>query len=1206
MPGLLGVQVLEMMAQWIGWSERYQKSSSLRGHAGGTGGHIILKCDGARSMLAMRDAVAKFHGGIVVPESPAKNESPSNGYVEGAGRIVREFTRVFKFQIEGLARIEIESTDNILQWAVRWAAMVCSRYLVGADGKTGWERRRGRPCRLPVVRFGEKVWYQQIRDGKQKRHHLETEWREGLWLGHTRNTNEVLIGNRDGVVRAYTVKRQEIQNQWDGAMIKEMRGTPRQPDPNREGQVILTKINFDPETGEALEETDAKRKELDIRRMRITPIILLQYGYTEGCEGCRYKKAGFSDGRNHSERCMARIFEAMEKTVEGRRAFERDGERLNERMERAHNEMEGGNNVDLADGSEEPDVEKDLELGEDVEMPEYLTETNAINEFDTEITKALKQISTDIREVYCPTGVAMMEESMGLNDVYAMDLTTGWDFTATVHQQAASDYIKRMKPKIVIGSPMCSLLNSLSNSSRMGDLCEKFTEAKEHIRFVIGLYEQQSREGRWFLHEHTSGATSWDLEEVKNLENKAGVDLYIADQSVYGSEIGRSNRGAAKPAMRMTRFMTNSIEICIELQKSRGDGIDDRLCRAKSVDGVQREVIVCDGKDSLGVSLSTCSTWSSRYPAEVCKAISRGLWMQNRMEKQNLKILANINVEDTIQEYNADGSESRSQEVSHEEEGQAWDDRTGESLDPKEVRKARSIEMAYVRSKGVWEKISRSEACRRGIKIIQTRWLDINKGDMWNPNYRSRFVGKEYNNGKNGDVSWFAATPPLEALKLIVSDAATFHRGKKYKAIMINDVARAFFEAPVQRLICIELPDEDLKKGERHEDVVGLLKMSFYGTRDAASNFQNEVKIFMQGVGFRAGKYNTCTYWHCDRDIKTMVHGDDFVSSGAEEELRWLEAQMKGRFEIKTQILGHGQNLEKEGKILNRVLRVTEKGWEYEADQRHGEIIVRAMGLDCAKGVSSPGEELMKWQEDEDEKLLEQRLSSEYRAIAARANFLAMDRPDIQYPVKEICRAMSNPTVGDKKKLKRLARYLLQVPRIVSHFEFQELARELIGFSDSDWAGCKKTAKSTSGGVIMVAKHCIKSWSATQKNITLSSAEAELVAAVKMSSEIIGMLQLLADWGVTMEARVYVDSSAAIGVTQRRGNGKLRHVRVGTLWIQEKVESGELQIFKVSGTSNPADAMTKYLSGKRIQELMWSISQEGRNGRSDLSLRVHA
>ncbi len=79
----------------------------------------------------------------------------------------------------------------------------------------------------------------------------------------------------------------------------------------------------------------------------------------------------------------------------------------------------------------------------------------------------------------------------------------------------------------------------------------------------------------------------------------------------------------------------------------------------------------------------------------------------------------------------------------------------------------------------------------------------------------------------------------------------------------------------------------------------------------------------------------------------------------------------------------------------------------------------------------------------------------------------------------------------------------------------------------------------------------------TQKSITLSSGEAELVAAVKMSTEVLGMLQLLEDWGVSKEAKVYVDSSAAIGITQRKGNGKLRHVKVGMLWVQEKVEDGE-------------------------------------------------
>ena len=65
-------------------------------------------------------------------------------------------------------------------------------------------------------------------------------------------------------------------------------------------------------------------------------------------------------------------------------------------------------------------------------------------------------------------------------------------------------------------------------------------------------------------------------------------------------------------------------------------------------------------------------------------------------------------------------------------------------------------------------------------------------------------------------------------------------------------------------------------------------------------------------------------------------------------------------------------------------------------------------------------------------------------------------------------------------------------------------------------------------------------------NITLSSGEAELATAVKMSME---------DWGIKREARVYVDSSAAIGEVFRRGNDKLRHVNIGLLWIQERVET---------------------------------------------------
>ena len=117
-------------------------------------------------------------------------------------------------------------------------------------------------------------------------------------------------------------------------------------------------------------------------------------------------------------------------------------------------------------------------------------------------------------------------------------------------------------------------------------------------------------------------------------------------------------------------------------------------------------------------------------------------------------------------------------------------------------------------------------------------------------------VGKEFNDGHMGGL--FAGTPPLEALRSLVHEEATVRSGEAMgsKAIMVNDVARAFFEAPAMRDICIETPKEDLSEADKHHDTVGHLRMSSYGTRDAAMNWQEEVAKVMQKWGFTRGQYN--------------------------------------------------------------------------------------------------------------------------------------------------------------------------------------------------------------------------------------------------------------------------------------------------------------------------------------------------------------
>jgi hypothetical protein len=127
----------------------------------------------------------------------------------------------------------------------------------------------------------------------------------------------------------------------------------------------------------------------------------------------------------------------------------------------------------------------------------------------------------------------------------------------------------------------------------------------------------------------------------------------------------------------------------------------------------------------------------------------------------------------------------------------------------------------------------------------------------------------------------------------------------------------------------------------------------------------------------------------------------------------------------------------KEARILNRIIRRTESGWEYEADQRHADLIVKETGADKASTLTHPGGEKKTTEEEEKSEELFGAEATRFRAVAARANYLAADRPDIQYAVKEICSKMAKPARGDWQKLIRLGRYLKGSPRCV--WEYQRL-----------------------------------------------------------------------------------------------------------------------------------------------------------------------
>ena len=94
--------------------------------------------------------------------------------------------------------------------------------------------------------------------------------------------------------------------------------------------------------------------------------------------------------------------------------------------------------------------------------------------------------------------------------------------------------------------------------------------------------------------------------------------------------------------------------------------------------------------------------------------------------------------------------------------------------------------------------------------------------------------------------------------------------------------------------------------------------------------------------------------WRPERSINILVHSDDYVLAGDETSMNWMEQEFSKAYEIQIQKLGIGKVCQQEGKLLNRIIRCTNIGWETEADPRHAEFVVEQLGI-VDKGVSTLG-----------------------------------------------------------------------------------------------------------------------------------------------------------------------------------------------------------------------------------------------------------
>jgi hypothetical protein len=156
---------------------------------------VVLRSDGEPAILDVMDTIAKTRMGETNLEHTAAGESQANGFIERGIQSLEEMVRTFKLDLEQRINTRVEVSWTIFEWLVEFAADVINKFVIGSDGRTAYERVKGKKHHGEFVRFCSYVMYRVA--GKVEGGLMTERWMPGLWLGKRFHTDEHIVMNFD-------------------------------------------------------------------------------------------------------------------------------------------------------------------------------------------------------------------------------------------------------------------------------------------------------------------------------------------------------------------------------------------------------------------------------------------------------------------------------------------------------------------------------------------------------------------------------------------------------------------------------------------------------------------------------------------------------------------------------------------------------------------------------------------------------------------------------------------------------------------------------------------------------------------------------------------------------------------------------------------------------------------------------------------------
>jgi len=487
-----------------------------------------------------------------------------------------------------------------------------------------------------------------------------------------------------------------------------------------------------------------------------------------------------------------------------------------------------------------------------------------------------------------------------------------------------------------------------------------------------------------------------------------------------------------------------------------------------------------------------------------------------------------------------------------------------EAAKMKQWRDAMDMEIGAILKNETWELVD----APKQAKIIGVKWVYKTKlnenGEV--DKCKARLVAKGYAQEKGVDYNEvFAPVARWDTIRTVIALAA-----RNGWTLFQLDVKSAFLYGELNEDVYIAQPPGYEINGE--EKKVYKLKKALYGLKQAPRAWFSRIEGYFAKEGFERSSYEHTLFIKKEEKNRILIvslYVDDLIfTSNDSIMVSKFKESMKKEFEM--------TDLGEMKYFLGVEIRQSSKGIHI-GQKKYAEEILKRFGLENCNGVKNPmvpGSNRLTKQEDG-----KKADATLFKQIVGSLMYITVTRPDLAYSVCLISRFMANPMESHMMAAKRILRYI-RATTDLGVFYRKGCEDEMLAYTDSDYAGDLDDRKSTSGYVFMLSGGAVAWSSKKQPVVTLSTTEAEFVAAASCACQCIWLQQILKQIGGTERkcVKVLCDNSSTIKLAKNPVlHGRSKHIDVRFHFLRNLTKDEVIDIEHCGTNEQLADIMTKPL-----------------------------